>query len=148
MLSDIRAATSDVTEARQLALNPERLAEMVQECKRRFAPLIVGATQTQTATEASALKTLVDSDTGEACRQAPRWETGWEARPFVRVSTRTSTRVSFLRSLLQRQRRDERIARMSPERRAMYEEIRKLREEIGPINFNVVEALREIRADE
>lgn len=39
----------------------------------------------------------------------------------------------------------ERIARMSPENRAAYERIKGLREEIGPTNFDVTEAIRELR---
>ena len=40
------------------------------------------------------------------------------------------------------------LARMSPEDRATYDRIRALREEIGPIDFDVVEALRELRGDD
>jgi hypothetical protein len=41
--------------------------------------------------------------------------------------------------------RDERLRRMSPERLATYERIMKLREKIGPIDFDVVEAVHELR---
>lgn len=40
------------------------------------------------------------------------------------------------------------IERMSPDARAIYEQIRALREEIGVTGFDVVEALRELRDDE
>ena len=38
--------------------------------------------------------------------------------------------------------------RMSSKARATYDRIRKLREEIGPIGFDVVKALRELREDD
>ena len=41
--------------------------------------------------------------------------------------------------------RTDRLQRLSPERRATFERIRKLREQIGPIGFNISSALREIR---
>ncbi len=42
-------------------------------------------------------------------------------------------------------RREERLRRMSPERRALYEEIGKLRDEIGRVDIDIVEAIRELR---
>lgn len=42
-------------------------------------------------------------------------------------------------------RRDERLGRMPAEARAVYERIQRLREEIGPVDFDVVEQLRELR---
>jgi hypothetical protein len=41
--------------------------------------------------------------------------------------------------------RSELMRRLTPERRATYERIRKLREDIGPLDFDVVEELRELR---
>lgn len=38
-----------------------------------------------------------------------------------------------------------RAAKMSPENLALYEKVEALREKIGPLDFNVVEALRELR---
>lgn len=37
------------------------------------------------------------------------------------------------------------IKRLSPKARATYDRIRKLREEIGPLDFDIVKALRELR---
>ena len=45
------------------------------------------------------------------------------------------------------QRRQERLRRMSPERRALYEGIGKLRDEIGRVDIDIVEAIRELRED-
>ena len=47
-----------------------------------------------------------------------------------------------------RQGRDERLRRMSPEARATYDRIRTLREEIGPLDFDIIKALRVIRDDD
>lgn len=58
-----------------------------------------------------------------------------------------STTVSSIRSLLRARHRDERLARMTPERRAIYERIKRLRDAIGPIDFDVLDALRELRED-
>ena len=46
-----------------------------------------------------------------------------------------------------RQRREALLARMTPERRATYERIRELQEKIGPVDFNIVKALGELRDD-
>lgn len=53
--------------------------------------------------------------------------------------------VEHLRELLSPERHEQRLRRMSPEKRALDESIAKLRDEIGPIDFDVVEALRELR---
>ncbi len=42
-------------------------------------------------------------------------------------------------------RRNELLQRLTPERRATYDRIKKLREEIGSLGFDVVEELRELR---
>lgn len=43
------------------------------------------------------------------------------------------------------QSREERLNRLSPERRALYERVINLRDAIGPIDFDVVEAVRGLR---
>lgn len=69
--------------------------------------------------------------------------------PFSPPSSaaRSSTTLTerSLRRLLRAERREELLRRLSPERRATYERIRKLREEIGTLDFDVVEELRELR---
>ena len=45
------------------------------------------------------------------------------------------------------QERDELFRGLSPERRALFEDVRRLREQIGPIEFDVVEAIRELRLE-
>jgi hypothetical protein len=41
--------------------------------------------------------------------------------------------------------RERLLARLTPERRALYDRIVALREEIGPVDFDIVEAIRELR---
>ncbi len=52
-----------------------------------------------------------------------------------------------LRELLSQEHREELLREMTPENRALYERIRKRREEIGLIDFSIVEAIREFRED-
>lgn len=40
---------------------------------------------------------------------------------------------------------EELLRRMTPEKRTLFESIRARREEIGPVGFDIVEALREMR---
>lgn len=60
----------------------------------------------------------------------------------------TPRTVEELREFLSPERHEERLRKLSPERRALYDRIRKLREEIGPIEFDVAKALREIRSND
>ena len=46
-----------------------------------------------------------------------------------------------------RARRAELLKKMSPEKRAAFERITSLREKIGPVDFDVVKTLREMRRD-
>ena len=63
------------------------------------------------------------------------------------ITRSTSDEATALRELLNPERREERLRRMSPENRALYECIRRLREEIGPVDFDVTELIREVRGD-
>lgn len=68
-----------------------------------------------------------------------------QIKHHTRATVDTSTTVSHIAALLRHHHRDERIRRMSPENRAMYQRIRELREDIGSIRFDVVGAIREVR---
>lgn len=62
------------------------------------------------------------------------------------MSTRTKDDVvARLREMLRPERREELLRKMSPENRALDESIEKLRKEIGPIDFDIVEELRKLR---
>jgi len=56
------------------------------------------------------------------------------------------TTANDIRELLRRRTTADRIRRMSPERRAQYENIMSLRREIGPLGIDVVELVREMRS--
>ncbi|MEQ9000528.1 MAG: hypothetical protein RID53_29005 [Coleofasciculus sp. B1-GNL1-01] len=43
------------------------------------------------------------------------------------------------------QQRLQRLDKLSPERRELYERIQKLRDEVGSVNFNIVDTLRKMR---
>jgi hypothetical protein len=43
------------------------------------------------------------------------------------------------------QQRRKRLDKLSPERRELYERIQKLRDEVGSVDFNIVDTLREMR---
>lgn len=65
----------------------------------------------------------------------------------IKANTATSTSISLIRRLLQAHRREDRLRRLPADRRAVYERIVCLREQSGPIEFDVVEAVRELRED-
>ncbi len=60
---------------------------------------------------------------------------------------RPMTTVDSIRKVLYAKPLDELIKGLPADRRALYEGIMKSREETGPIDFNIVEVLREIRGD-
>jgi hypothetical protein len=60
----------------------------------------------------------------------------------------SETKVAALRELLKTPRRAEHLRRMSLERRALYERIRKRRDEIGRLTgFDALQTLRELRGN-
>lgn len=67
--------------------------------------------------------------------------------PSINSAAESSVTVTerSVRRLLRAERRNGLLQRLSPERRATYERIRRLREEIGPLDFDVIEELRELR---
>lgn len=63
---------------------------------------------------------------------------------FASSARNTSNSV---RKTLRRRSREARLREMLPKHRDMYEQITKLRNQIGPVDFDVVEALRELRGN-
>jgi hypothetical protein len=63
-----------------------------------------------------------------------------ETRPDAATSM-----ISTAGMLLRSDRKDELIERMSPERRAILDRIRRLREQMGKAPFDIVQELRELR---
>lgn len=158
-LADARIATRGTqTRFELLIIDSERLGEIVNQSKQIGRHHAFGSTFTTTSTAATMTHAYVTSASLGAeneAESAAAWQKiDWLAinpKPAVvstRATTSTSTTVSFLRSLLRMQLRNDRLRKMSPERRAIYERIRKLRDEIGPIDFDVVEALRELREND
>jgi len=64
---------------------------------------------------------------------------------LTRATRETSTTISSLRRTLHTQARERLVQELPAERRAMYEAIRRLRDEIGPVDFNVADLIRELR---
>lgn len=58
----------------------------------------------------------------------------------------TSTTVNTIGILLRASRRDELLKRLSPDRRAVFDRVKQLREEMGKVSFNIVDELRELRS--
>ena len=65
----------------------------------------------------------------------------------TRATTSTATTVTAVRELLRRMLRDERISRLSPERRELYDRMRTRRKEISRDEFDIDAAIREFRED-
>ena len=66
-------------------------------------------------------------------------------RNYEQVRPTTVPDKATIQTILRAHSRAERVSRMTPERREIYNRIRQLREEIGPLDFDVVAALRELR---
>ncbi len=154
------------TDAREpFRVDPERVAHDVERTKRDLVVQILSSTipvtfvpsgvaYLQTGDHWDAPESLQDySDVDEAHVAAwttfdeRNWQFGESIERLTRATNSTSTTVSSVASLLRRHHRDERLRRMSPEALATYDRIRRLREEIGPVEFDVLEALRELRDD-
>jgi len=72
---------------------------------------------------------------------------GTESPATRSLWTSTAAEESTLRKVLHLQDRMQRLAKLSPERRATFERITELREAIGPVDFDISQALREIREE-
>lgn len=79
---------------------------------------------------------------------AKKWDVSSEILKRVeRASNEALQRTSQVGSdrLDRTQQRRKRLDKLSPERRELYERIKKLRDEVGSVNFNIVDTLREMR---
>ena len=128
----------------------QELAGVLRERTGRLPPLDL-LTEPSTASRVE-LPVLTAPHHGlELSQQMPTWNDIPDSllSPIVprmsNATTSTTTSLTSIGQVLSRKHRDERLRRMSPERRALYHDIRTLREKIGPINFDVVETLREFR---
>ncbi len=90
----------------------------------------------------------VSSQPGYAASWGPIDHPGGNGGRLVRstrATTASSTTISSLRGLLRLRSREELVRKMTPKNRELYERITALREQTGPINFDGVKAIREIR---
>ncbi len=81
-----------------------------------------------------------------AYERTTRLPAGYPPSPLSSAARSSITMSEHsLRQLIRTERREELMRRLSSERKATYDRIRRLREEIGPLNFDVVEELRNLR---
>lgn len=61
------------------------------------------------------------------------------------VMSPVSTEIEELRQLLSPERHEERLRQLTADQKALYERILKRREKIGPVGFDINQAIRELR---
>lgn len=155
VLVNPRAVTRLPTRFELILVDPQTLGDSVEQGRQEWESPKSGNTFTSSGTTASLAYLHVTSPSLPAENRAESavvWQEmdrlALNREPVVvssSIGTPTGMTNRSLRSLLRMQLRDDRLRRMSPERRAIYERIRKLRDEIGPIDFDAVEALCEPR---
>jgi len=158
-LTQTQELTKTNSRSQQMPLDLEALAGDVQLSKRRALFLVFSTTVTSTfvpstigarvafSTELPLVEPLPDKEGlkvwqrfGE--RQSSQHE---PVQRLTRGTNASSMTPSPIRALLHMYRRDERLSRMAPQHRAAYERIRHLRDTIGPVDFDILEALRTLR---
>ena len=162
VIGDAQVLTRRATGAESIAWDPARVAQDIERTRSQPLVSIQLGTTGDTSTPSVGILELTAPSDAILPKPAPQPEDGrpwlilsdWASsrREGVDFATRatkvTSTTVSSVRRLLRALHREDRVSRMPAERREIYERIRGLREEIGPVDFDVVEALREIRKSE
>ena len=71
-----------------------------------------------------------------------------EVDSLTRATKQTSVPISSFKRLFRSMRREERLNRMPPRYRKLYERIRKRRDKIGPLDFDILEMLQKIRGND
>src|SRR3989304_4941076 len=75
----------------------------------------------------------------DSWKEDPRRKTTTRGyRVHTKATSTTSTTVSMVSGLMRASRRDEALRRLAPDRRATFERIRRLREQIGSVPFDIV----------
>lgn len=161
-LIDAIVTTRSATTGSESDWNSEKCAHIIERTKLCWSASIPSTTSTATRVPSRGVR-LESAATDDSCgiddssggvrdiREPWIKLRALEEKLFLpihratRATAVTSTTVSHIAAMLRRHHRDERIRRMSPENRAMYERIRELREDIGSIRFDVVRAIREAR---
>ena len=157
ILINPQAATRLPTRFEFVLVDPKTLEDSVEQGKQEWESPKSGSTFTSSGTTASLAYLHVISLSLPAENRAEStvvWQEidwlGLNREPVVissSIGTPTGMTNSSLQSLLRMQFRDDRLRRMSPERRAIYERIRKLRDERGVFTFNRVEVLQDLGED-
>jgi hypothetical protein len=160
-VTDARVLNIRETRWEALRDDVEQIAEDVRQVRKALAGCVTYITlsDTATVTQITDLTTVgwheltalahPDEDHLNSWRQLADLESGngGSVEPSSRATGATGTTVSSIRRLLRRRWRDQRLADLSPERRALYEGISSLRESIGKVDFNILESLRELRSN-
>lgn len=149
-----RILTRGETDAEAAIPTRDRINEAIAHAHTITSPRAVPST-TINATEAEAWAAIRSATVGhfDLAGRSSGWDEleAPENPERVSASTRatgpTTTTARAIRKLLELRRRDERVARMSPERRALYHRILSRREQIGPVDLDVAKALKELRGD-
>lgn len=161
-LIDATVTTRSATTGSESDWNMDECAHIIERTKRHGPANIRLTTSTDTLVPSRGVRLASGFaegtiDINESSVAAQNAREPWDALRMLRskffhpidrhtrATVDTSTTVSHIAALLRRHHRDGRIRRMSPENRAVYERIRKLREDIGTIRFDVVGAIREAR---
>ena len=91
---------------------------------------------------------------GSVAENPEIWERdSWTIHPYQKATVHTGARsstsasVRSLRELLKEKTREERLQKMASNKLDLYSDILKLRERIGQIDFDIVEAVRSLRKD-
>lgn len=128
-------------------LEPDALLRLVHGAQRICVVWqLRGLTETSTFGHAGAVGVAAVREQHQASATAwgPLFRFHYPER-MTRATTSTATTVSTLQGLLRSERNDERLRRMTPERRALYRSIVALRQTIGRVDFDVTELVREVR---
>lgn len=160
-LTDTRILTGIETRPETLRRDAEEIADAVQRARVRLSKAITYATVSGTLDLPSTAIVSTWSWHEVACGSQPdrdalrRWTgltrydsgNGGSTASSLGTPQSAAATVNSIRALLRRERHDKRLARLSPERRLLYDRITALRDSIGPVGFDVTEALRELRSN-
>lgn len=157
-IGDARVLTRRETGMEGTGCDPERVARDIEKTRgSRFLVQLptasgtsvpsVGSLELTAPWEAIVPKPPPKPEDGRAWRTLSDWASLRRERIDLatRATKATSTTVSSVGRLLRALHREQRVGRMPAGRREMYERIKSLRERIGRIDFDILEALREIR---
>ncbi len=151
-IGDARVLIRDESRREPVALDINRIYAAIQS-GRETSPVRDIILSTANTTQCDIWLTQINSPTVPRAGY-PADPGAWEsidpgqlepACASTRATTVTATTVSAIRASLRMRRRDERVARMPADRRALYERILSRRERVGAVEFDLTESLKELR---